>query len=89
MRAGAPWPGERSSGGRACSITKLAMAPTSSSANTGRRPATVASRDGSSVAKATTSYARATTEVTFDPRQTSLETLLSAIERAGFKGLPA
>ncbi|MCB0217427.1 MAG: heavy-metal-associated domain-containing protein [Caldilineae bacterium] len=41
------------------------------------------------VAKATTSYARATTEVTFDPHQTSLETLLSAIERAGFKGLPA
>ena len=41
------------------------------------------------VEKAATSYAKATTEVTFDPSRTSLEALVAAIERAGFKSLPA
>ncbi len=41
------------------------------------------------VAEARTSYARATTEVTFDPARVGLEALIAAIRAAGYAAFPA
>jgi len=41
------------------------------------------------VSEASTSYAKATTDVVFDPSVTSLQDILEAIGRAGFTAHPA
>ena len=41
------------------------------------------------VSEASTSYAKATTDVQFDPLKTDLQEILTAIERAGFTARPA
>ena len=41
------------------------------------------------VSEANTSYAKAITEVTYDPGQTSMQDILKTIERAGFTARPA
>ena len=41
------------------------------------------------VSEASTSYAKAVTEVQYDPSQTSMQDILTAIERAGFTASPA
>ena len=45
--------------------------------------------DVSGVVEANTSYAKAVTEVRFDPALTSEAEILAAIERAGFQSKPA